>query len=103
MRLATEVVAVPVAVFRARLAGRGFRVAEDADVAAAFFTDLSAVLAEVPPATVLRAPLALGAALALATALALGAALVFGAALALVAAVARLRGAFLPAPSTAAR
>ena len=94
MRLATEVVAVPVAVFRARLAGRGFRVAEDADVSAAFFTDLSAVLAEVPPAKVLRAPLALGAALVLATALALGAALVFGAALALVAVVARLRGAF---------
>ena len=87
MRLATEVVAVPVAVFRARLAGRGFRVAEDAEVAAAFFTDLTAVLAEAPAATVL----------------ALGAALVFGAALALVAVVARLRGAFLTAPSTAAR
>ena len=87
MRLATEVLAVPVAVFRARLAGRGFRVAEDAEVAAAFFTDLTAVFAEAPAATVL----------------ALGAALVFGAALALVAVVARLRGAFLTAPSTAAR
>lgn len=81
MRLATEVVAVPVAVFRARLAGRGFRVAEDAEVAAAFFTDLTAVLAEAPAATVL--PL--------------------GAALALGAVVARLRGAFLTAPFTAAR
>ena len=114
--------AEPVDVLRARLAGRGLRVADAADVvvvvaalrtvlaaadlattdfvvavfepatfATAFFADLTAVLADEAPETVLPAVLTFDAALA------------FGAVLALDTVVVRLRLAGLEAPSTADR